>query len=119
MRRSRSQDVLFRSLDDPPPYLTYMAKRKSASMENFTGAQCFSEIASALLGRKIVDVRYLSDDEMEARSDEHARWQARPPVLVLDDGTLVVAVRDNEKNDGGTLELCRPDGVADLPISLH
>jgi len=51
-----------------------------------------------LLGRKIVDVRYMTDDEAEDLG-----WSYRPVVFHLDDGNLIFASCDAEGNDGGAL----------------
>lgn len=51
-----------------------------------------------LLGKKIVDVRYMSQDECDDLG-----WTHRPVVFHLDDGNLVFASCDDEGNDGGSL----------------
>jgi len=82
-------------------------------MENFTGHPSWGDGATKLLGRKIVDVRYLSDDEKEL-----LKWRGRGPVLVLDDGTAVLPAMDNEENDSGTLVVFRDGKISDsLPLS--
>ena len=50
-----------------------------------------------LVGRTIVRVRYLQDEEM---ADD---WWSRALVIELDDGSLLLPSRDNEGNDGGAL----------------
>lgn len=54
---------------------------------------------SVLLNRKIVNVRYMDDEEME----EVGFSFHRPLVLQLDDGTLIYSSRDDEGNDGGAI----------------
>jgi len=54
---------------------------------------------SVLLNRKIVKVRYMTDEEMETVGFTFHR----PLVLQLDDDTLVYSSRDDEGNDGGAL----------------
>ena len=54
---------------------------------------------SVLLNRKIVKVRYMTDEEMETVGFTFHR----PLVLQLDDDTLVYPSRDDEGNDGGAL----------------
>jgi len=51
-----------------------------------------------LQGRKIVDVRYLSDEEMELMG-----WYKRPICFQLDNGTICIPQMDDEGNDGGSL----------------
>jgi hypothetical protein len=66
----------------------------------------------ALVGRKIVKVRYLSDGEME-----HMGWHHKPIVLHLDDDTLLFPSADDEGNDGGAIFFCNhetSDGV--IPV---
>jgi hypothetical protein len=53
---------------------------------------------SVLLGRKIVEVRYLLDEEMEMLG-----WYKRPIAFVLDDKTLCFLSCDDEGNDGGVI----------------
>jgi hypothetical protein len=59
----------------------------------------WSDIAAkALVGRKIVDARYMNDEEMEMMY-----WHSRPLCFVLDDGTKCILSMDDEGNDGGVL----------------
>jgi hypothetical protein len=51
-----------------------------------------------LLGRKIVEVRYLSHAEAQKLG-----WHSRPVVIQLDDGNIVFPSQDDEGNDGGAL----------------
>ena len=67
---------------------------------------------NALVGRKIVRVRYLTAEEMEDMG-----WYSNPIVLELDNGTLVFPSADDEGNDGGALFFCShedPNGV--IPV---
>jgi len=58
-----------------------------------------TKIAKKILqGRKIVDVRYLSDEEMELMG-----WYKRPICFQLDNGTICIPQMDDEGNDGGSL----------------
>lgn len=54
--------------------------------------------ASVLLGRKIVAVRYLDEDEADRLG-----WCSRSVVFKLDNGHWVWASRDDEGNDAGAL----------------
>ena len=51
-----------------------------------------------LLTRRIVAVRYLSDDECRRRM-----WNQASVAITLDDGTTLFAARDAEGNDAGAL----------------
>lgn len=53
---------------------------------------------SILFNKKIVDVRYLTDEEMEMLG-----WYNKCVVIVLDDGTLVYPSKDDEGNNAGAL----------------
>lgn len=54
--------------------------------------------AKQLLGRKIVNVRYMSKEEAEDMG-----WFSRPVVLQLDDGNILYPSADDEGNDGGAM----------------
>lgn len=59
----------------------------------------WTDIAKAqLLGRKIVDVRYMTVEESEDMG-----WFSQPVVFELDDGNLIYPSADDEGNDGGAL----------------
>lgn len=64
----------------------------------------------ALLGKRIINVRYMHPDEAEA-----AGFYKRPIMILLDDGTWIVPQSDDEGNDGGALILF-PD--ADIPETI-
>lgn len=51
-----------------------------------------------LLGRKIVEVRYMEDEEMETLG-----FYKRTLVLHLDDNTLIYPSMDDEGNDAGVI----------------
>ena len=51
-----------------------------------------------LKGRTIVEVRYLTDEEMEDQG-----WYSRPICFFLDNGVGCVLSCDDEGNDGGVL----------------
>ena len=56
------------------------------------------KVAEKLVGRKIVKVRYM--DEQEA---EDSGFDSRPIVLVLDDGNSIYPMHDDEGNDAGAM----------------
>ena len=51
-----------------------------------------------LLGRKIVEVRYLTNEEAEGLG-----WSRKSVVMVLDDGNIIWPSMDDEGNDAGAL----------------
>ena len=53
---------------------------------------------SVLVGRTIVAVRYMTNDEAE-----QLEWRSRSVILELDNGDLVWPSRDDEGNDAGAL----------------
>ena len=59
----------------------------------------WNKIAKEVLqGRTIVEVRYLTDEEMEDQG-----WYSRPVAFFLDNGVGCVLSCDDEGNDGGVL----------------
>ncbi len=58
-----------------------------------------------LLGKKIAQVRYMSETEAE-----NLNWKFRPIVIQLNDGTLIFPSRDDEGNDAGALFGSTPNG---------
>jgi hypothetical protein len=51
-----------------------------------------------LQGRKIVEVRYMNDKEMEEMG-----WHSRPICFLLDNDVICILSSDDEGNDGGVL----------------
>ena len=70
------------------------------------GAQ-LKMITSALVGRRIVGTRYLTAAECGEQY-----WQHSPLVLLLDDGTTLVPMSDEEGNDAGALGIVDGKGHA-------
>jgi len=56
------------------------------------------EAAKILKGRKIVDVRYLHEEEMEG-----LMWDKNPICFTLDNGSICYVSSDDEGNNGGAL----------------
>lgn len=57
-----------------------------------------SEANKHLKGRKIVEIRYLTTQEMKGMG-----WMYRSIILILNDGTMILPSRDDEGNDAGAL----------------
>lgn len=75
-----------------------MAKPKKSPTPTTIEAYMVQHVGAALVGRRIVRVDYLSEEG--TRDMAICR---RPPVLVLDDGTVLVIMSDAEGNDAGAL----------------
>lgn len=63
-----------------------------------------------LLGKKIVAVRYLNDEEMQTLG-----WETRCVVIQLDDGNLIFPSCDDEGNGAGAL-FTNDQEVGCLPV---
>jgi len=55
----------------------------------------------AIQGQRIVEIRQMTDEEMEFESWED--YRGYPTVLVLEDGTLLYPSQDEGGNGGGAL----------------
>lgn len=64
-----------------------------------------NEARSVLVGRTIAKVQYMDD----AWADQlgFTDYMARPVMIQLDDGTLLIPLRDDEGNGGGAIEYLR------------
>ena len=64
-----------------------------------------------LLGKRIVKVEYMGGQEAE-----DSGWHARSVRIILDDGTNVLPMMDDEGNNGGALWLGNEDLDTVLPV---
>ena len=64
-----------------------------------------------LLGKKIIKVEYMSSEEADK-----GMWYSRPVRIILDDGTNILPMSDDEGNDGGALWLGSKDKEDILPV---
>ena len=64
-----------------------------------------------LLGKKIIKVEYMDSEEADK-----SMWYSRPVRIILDDGTNILPMSDDEGNDGGALWLGNKDGEEVLPV---
>lgn len=62
-----------------------------------------------LVGRKVVDVRYMTEDEAT-----NMMWNSRPLCLFLDDGSVIIPQSDDEGNDGGAMFYLGKEGVEEV-----
>jgi len=56
------------------------------------------KIAKQLVGRKIVEVRYMTPQE-----SKESYWYYQPILLILDDGTALCPMDSDEGNQAGSL----------------
>lgn len=61
-------------------------------------AQWVAQHKKNFVGRTIVEVRYMTQHEVDLRG-----WYSRPLVMVLDNGTVMYPSSDDEGNNGGAL----------------
>tara|TARA_R100000152_G_C6713737_1_gene140895 strand:- start:267 stop:524 length:258 start_codon:yes stop_codon:yes gene_type:complete len=66
---------------------------------------------NVLLGRKILKVEYMPSEECN-----DYMWYKRPITFYLDNGTRVIAMQDDEGNDGGVLTCLTKDKEEILPV---
>ena len=64
-----------------------------------------------LLDRKIVKVEYMTSDECN-----EYMWYKRPITFILDNGTRVIAMQDDEGNNGGVLTCLTEKSEDVLPV---
>jgi hypothetical protein len=57
-----------------------------------------TDFIKAFRGKKIVNVRYMSDEERDAYG-----WAHRPMVIFFDDGSYLFPMSDDEGNEAGAL----------------
>ena len=79
-----------------------MPKTKSKTHERYGVTLTWEEsISKQLVGRKIVEVRWMTKEE----ADE-SYWDYQPVILILDDGTSIFPMSDDEGNSAGSLYHC-------------
>ena len=66
---------------------------------------------NTLLGRKILKVEY-----MKSKECNDYMWYKRPITFILDNGTRVIAMQDDEGNDGGVLTCLTENKEEVLPV---
>jgi len=88
------------------------SKRKKVILENdplYKEKKEWSNRFRNLLGKRIVGVRYLTQEETEASG-----WYSSPIVIELDDGSALIPQQDDEGNDGGALWIANSKCKEDL-----
>ena len=67
------------------------------------------------IGKKIVEARYLTEEEMiSCFGDEDIGCDKVPVGIIFDDGSFAFPMMDDEGNDGGALAISGQTGV--LPV---
>ena len=56
------------------------------------------KISKQLVGRKIVEVRWMTKEEAD-----DSYWDYQPVLLILDDGTALCPMSDDEGNESGAI----------------
>ena len=64
-----------------------------------------------LLGKRIIKVEYMEQEECDVYG-----WDSKPITFFLDDGTRVIAQKDDEGNDGGVLTCLTSKTEEVLPV---
>jgi hypothetical protein len=70
----------------------------TANIQHKSVKDIWNERAEALIGKKIVEARYMTPEEVEAQG-----WSQSVIVLIFDDGSYVFPSMDDEGNNGGAL----------------
>lgn len=70
-----------------------------------------ADTKARLAGRKIVDVRWMGDGEIE-----NCSWRCGAVVLILDDGSILTPQANDEGNDAGALMHATEDGQFLMPV---
>ena len=67
-------------------------------------------ITKCLVGRKIIQTRYLTIKE-----SEHCGFHHQPLVIILDNGEWLMPMSDDEGNDGGAMSTSY-DELSTIPV---
>ena len=88
------------------------SKAKKVILENDPNFKLKNDWAQRfknLIGKRIVGVRYLTEEETAASG-----WYSAPIVIELSDGSALIPQSDYEGNDGGALWIANSKGKEDL-----
>ncbi len=69
------------------------------------------KIAKQLVGRKIVEVRYMTPQE-----SKESYWYYQPILLILDDGTALCPMSDDEGNESGAMAVLNNKNLSTIPV---
>ena len=91
-----------------------MPKTKSTKEIRDAAEQIYrwqKKIEKQLCGKKIVAVRYMRPDEAESSG-----WFYQPILLILDDGTALCPMSDDEGNEGSALAVLNNEELSTIPV---
>ena len=69
------------------------------------------KIEKQLCGRTIVSVRYMTPQEAESSG-----WYYQPILLILDDGTALCPMSDDEGNEASALCVLNNEELSTIPV---
>ena len=91
-----------------------MPKTKSTKEIREAAEQTYrwqKKIEKQLCGRTIVSVRYMTPQEAES-----CCWYYQPILLILDDGTALCPMSDDEGNEGSALAVLNNEELSTIPV---
>ena len=93
------------ALDYQLPYEGLLEGKVNKKEEEIRGNQFWNAQASKLIGKRIVQARYMTQKE----ADDFG-WNNRVVVITFDDGSMMYPSMDDEGNDGGSMFGQLPNG---------
>ena len=69
------------------------------------------KISKQLVGRKIVEVRWMTPEEAK-----ESYWDYQPVLLILDDGTALCPMSDDEGNEASALAVLNNEELSTIPV---
>tara|TARA_R100001594_G_scaffold149610_2_gene207938 strand:+ start:1908 stop:2198 length:291 start_codon:yes stop_codon:yes gene_type:complete len=93
-----------------------MNKRTRRKLEELNEylASFENQMRVKLVGRKIVEVRYLTKEESDSFG-----WSYQPLVIYFDDSKILIPSSDEEMNNGGSLILQDPHHQTEEVIGVQ
>ena len=91
-----------------------MPKTKSTKEIREAAEQTYrwqKKIEKQLCGKKIVAVRYMTPQEAESSG-----WYYQPILLILDDGTALCPMSDDEGNEASALCVLNNEELSTIPV---
>lgn len=68
------------------------------------------DLFKKLVGKKITSIRHMTE-----RESDNLGFSKKSVVIILDDGTLLVPIADDEMNDGGAMLLLNKSEFYTIP----
>ena len=91
-----------------------MPKTKSTKEIREAAEQTYrwhKKIEKQLCGKKIKSVRYMTPSEAESSG-----WYYQPILLILDDGTALCPMSDDEGNEGSAMAVLNNEELSTIPV---